>query len=240
MNSVSSNEFDSKSGSERPSPGRTADMVARVTEDLRLAIARGSIGPGERIRQDAIAEQLGVSRVPVREALKTLAAHGLVEHTMNSGFTVARLTDSSLRQIYRMRTLIEEEIMVDFPPIDSKLLGKLESIHHEMEKSTGSRQIGRLATLNRQFHFVVFEHSDMQVMLHLLTLLWDKSAPYQWTYLYDSDARTRVLSEHSQIIASLRAGDVDRYNALMREHRASSEAVLLVDHSHPDRNILSG
>ena len=71
--------------------------------------------PGERIRQDALAEQFGVSRIPVREALKTLATVGLLEHTLNAGFAVSRLNESDLVQIYRLRRLIEDNLMDPLP-----------------------------------------------------------------------------------------------------------------------------
>ena len=212
---------------------RTTDTVAAVAHLLRQAIMRGALVPGEKIRQDALAEQLGVSRIPVREALKILAANGLLEHTMNSGFSVARLNEHDFTQLYRLRRLIEEDITTPLPPWDRSLAARLRQINKDYVKASKTLEIVEMVQLTRDFHFEIFQCSDMTLMLNVLSRLWDMAAPYHSTYLFERESRERVASEQDQIISALSAGDEKAYHAVMRRHRAAIEKNLRVVLTQP-------
>jgi DNA-binding GntR family transcriptional regulator len=93
--------------------------VALCVDEIRRAIRVGVLMPGEHIRQSAIAESLGVSRIPIRDALSRLSADGVVAHTPNSGFKVAQLEIDELDQVYRMRELLETELLRQIPPLSA-------------------------------------------------------------------------------------------------------------------------
>ncbi|MBA3741372.1 GntR family transcriptional regulator [Sporichthya sp.] len=209
-----------------PKRGRTVDTVAAVADELRHAILRGHLVPGEKIRQDALAEQLGVSRIPVREALKTLAANGLLEYTMNLGFSVARLNESDFRQLYRLRRLIEEEMTTPLPDLDKAAAARLASLSRQMVRAAEDMQIVDMVRLNREFHFEIFQMSGLSLMVEVVGRMWDLAAPYHSTYLFDPTNRQRVIREHKIIRAALAGGDQDAYHEAMAEHRAAIEAHL--------------
>ncbi|MEU6701895.1 GntR family transcriptional regulator [Pseudonocardia sp. NPDC046786] len=201
--------------------------MAAIVSELRSAIIEGRLMPGERIRQDALAEQFGVSRVPVREALKALATVGLLKHTMNSGFAVSRLEEAELVQIYRLRRLIEDDLMRPLPEVDEKHLADLTGLNEQMALLSEREDVGGMTLLNRTFHFEMFALTGSTLMIDMLAQLWDLSMPYHSTYLYDRQTRDKVLREHEQLLTALEAGDTDRYEQVAAEHRASSETALL-------------
>jgi DNA-binding GntR family transcriptional regulator len=217
----------SKRATLTPAIERRPDTVARVATEIRNAILQGRLLPGERIRQDALAEQFGVSRIPIREALKTLATVGLLEHTLNAGFAVARLDESELVQIYLLRLLIEDELMKPLPPMTKKQIGALRQVNADMAAASADGDIVEMVTLNRQFHFAMFQATGMKVMLDVLARLWDLSMPYHSTYLYDAQTRERVIHEHDLLLAALESGDDEAYRQIAADHRKNSEVHLL-------------
>src|ERR1700716_4555762 len=92
---------------ERNSLPRTAQAIA--AHELRAAIVRGDLAPGTKIRQEATARELGISLIPLREALKTLASEGVVTYHPQRGYFVTELPNEAIRQIYEVRSLLEAE-----------------------------------------------------------------------------------------------------------------------------------
>lgn len=216
-----------RSSATPPSRAGREDTVAAIVRELRSAIIEGRLMPGERVRQEELAEQFGVSRVPVREALKALATVGLLKHTMNSGFAVSRLEETELVQIYRLRQLIEDDLMRPLPEVGPEHLAALAGLNEQMAELSAREDVGAMTLLNRTFHFEMFALTGSTLMIDMLAQLWDLSMPYHSTYLYDRQTRDRVLREHEQLLAALEAGDTDRYELVAAEHRASSEVALL-------------
>ena len=91
--------------------------VAYAAEAIRQLIAAGVAAPGQQLRQEQLATDLGISRAPIREALQALLAEGVVEHSPNVGYSVVRFSVEALEQIYRMRTLLESELYAASVPI---------------------------------------------------------------------------------------------------------------------------
>src|SRR5689334_1338621 len=87
------------------------DMPAAIADEIRSLVTRGVLAPGLQLRQTDLAERFSASRVPVREALKLLTAEGVVTHDVNRGFFVTALSSDEARQLYRMRHLLETEVL---------------------------------------------------------------------------------------------------------------------------------
>src|SRR5262245_28987329 len=111
---------------------RAMSLAERAVLALRELVHDGVLLPGQPIRQAAIAEQLGISRVPVREALKNLEAEGLVEPSPSGGFVVARLSADELSQIYLMRRLLETELLRRITSVPEAELGALTELNGRM------------------------------------------------------------------------------------------------------------
>src|SRR5690348_9080134 len=135
---------------EAPNGEQTGAVSHRVAGYLREAILSGEIAPGERIRQEDIAERFGTSRLPVREALRILEAEGLTEHHPNKGARVPKLDRHELDVIYQMRERLEPLALAEsLPHLTGDDLQRLERIQQRIEADTG---VAEFLTLDREFH----------------------------------------------------------------------------------------
>jgi DNA-binding GntR family transcriptional regulator len=199
---------------------------------LREMVHDGVLLPGAPIRQGAIAEQLGISRVPVREALKSLQADGLVVAAPSGGFEVARLSSAELSQIYLMRRLLETELLGRARAVADADLTRLTGLNARMADlvDTPSRE---LRLLNEQFHFQMFALSGLDHVVAEVRRLWQKTGPYRLVYSAEREARARIVTEHEAMVAALRAGDTELLVRRMDEHRQRSERDVVTVLSRP-------
>jgi len=189
----------------------TASLAERAVLAVRELIHDGGLLPGQPIRQLALAEQLGMSRVPLREALKNLQADGLVTASPTGGFEVTRLSADELGQFYLMRRLLESEL---------ELLAGLNARMAEMVDQP-SRE---LRALNREFHFRIFGlAAGLGHVVAEVSRLWDRTVPYRAVYSSERSARALIVAEHDALLAALGDRDVERLVEVMDGHRAASE-----------------
>ncbi|WP_306319848.1 MULTISPECIES: GntR family transcriptional regulator [unclassified Streptomyces] len=198
-----------------------------VLEELRRAITSGEIKPGMPIRQDALAEQLGVSRVPLREALKTLEGQSLVVHHAHRGYFVAELSLAELREVYRIREILEAEaVRQAMSAGDGSVLDALEEAQREVEAQAAAADVAAMAAANRRFHFVLFEASGMHRLVRLIATLWDATDAYRSLYYADSTSRTHVVGEHRAVLIALRDGRTEDAVRMLDEHREHAVVAL--------------
>jgi DNA-binding GntR family transcriptional regulator len=203
------------------------EAVQRCVVEIRSLILRGALFPGEHIRQVALAERLGVSRIPVREALKTLQAEGVVKHSPNAGFTVARFEERHLVQIYLMRTLLETELLRTLPVPTPEIMAELRSVNDAFTSAARAGAIDELIAVNREFHFRIFELSPLELIRAEVIKLWDMSEFYRSLYAYEAAARDRAIHDHQALLAAIEAGDTDGLLDAMDAHREASRAQVL-------------
>ncbi|MGF6855467.1 GntR family transcriptional regulator [Paraburkholderia sp. CI3] len=118
------------------------DFPAQVASETRKLINRGTLAPGFQLRQSDLAERFGISRVPVREALKLLAAEGIIEHDPNRGFFVAQLSSDEARQLYRTRQILEAELLMTVEWPTSAQIRKFKGLLSRLEEliQAGNRE----------------------------------------------------------------------------------------------------
>ncbi|MGW4474723.1 GntR family transcriptional regulator [Nonomuraea sp. NPDC004354] len=198
-----------------------------VLGELRRAITTGRLRPGSPIRQDALAEEFDVSRVPLREALKTLHGEGLVTYQAHRGYFVETLSLDDLREVYRIRELLEEEaVRRAVPRLTAGDLARLERAQDEVERAAAAGDVQEMAAANRVFHLTLFECAGMPRLVRLIRTLWDTTDAYRSMYYGDGGNRERVVSEHRAVLGALRAADADAAVRLLDEHRAHAVAAL--------------
>jgi len=207
--------------------GAMGEAVERCVVEIRSLILRGALFPGEHIRQVALAERLGVSRIPVREALKTLQAEGVVKHSPNAGFTVARFEEHHLVQIYLMRTLLETELLRSLPVPTPEVMDELRSVNDAFASAAKAGAIDELIALNREFHFRIFALSPLELVRAEIIKLWDMSEFYRSLYAYEAAARERAVHDHHEVLAAIESGDTDGLVAAMDAHREASRTQVL-------------
>jgi DNA-binding GntR family transcriptional regulator len=219
---------------ERPAFQRPPTAQEAVLAELRTMIATGELSPGAPIRQVPLAQALGVSRVPVREALKVLQAEGQAAYSPHRGYVVATLDPTELRECYRIRELLEAEaVRVSIPRLST--VDHLEAALSEVESAGCAGDLVALAAANRRFHFCLYEPSGMPRLVSLIRTLWDATDPYRSRYFTEPANRHAINAEHRAVLAAVRAGDVDRAVTLLDEHRSHALHTLtaqLEDRTH--------
>src|SRR5690606_16879394 len=136
-----------------------AGVMQKALEKLRALIILGELNPGEQIRQQEMAEALGISRVPLREAMNILADQGHLLHKPNQGYFVAKRVPSDVVQVRRMLLLLENELLATLDWPDAEALTELRDLNRRIADCIAMADMSTLSILNREFHLRIFGHS---------------------------------------------------------------------------------
>jgi DNA-binding GntR family transcriptional regulator len=190
----------------------TVDRVERsVIDDL----LRGVLAPGTRIRQDALAAELGVSKIPVREALQRLSAVGLLQFETNRGATVPALSVAEAQENSTLRAAIEVQLLRQaIPNLTIVDLAEAELAHSNTEMG--------VAESNWAFHRALYRASGWTRGLAIVEILHAAVAPYVLLYVESLGGAQDSDAEHSALLESCRVGDVDAAVALLQTHLAEA------------------
>jgi DNA-binding GntR family transcriptional regulator len=194
-------------------------LTLRAAALIRGMVFDGDLLPGEKVRQVELAARIGVSRSPLREALRTLESEGLLSYEMNRGYVVARLGPSDVAELYHMRALLEHELMMSISRPGRDVLDVLEKHNGAMMAAIGQEDIAEIMRANRDFHFTIFELSPMKQFRREIARLWQLSEGYRHWWWHLPDAAARIDREHRQIIGTLRRFDLERLVQLGDAHR---------------------
>ena len=202
-------------GFERPKTAQEAVLL-----EIRKRLLDGRLQPGQAIRPDALGEELGMSAVPVREALRILEGEQQVSYRPHRGYLVTELDIKDLREIYAIRGLLEAEaVQLALPQIDDSDVAEMRAAIEAME-SCGD-DIFALTTANRQFHFTLFNAADMPHLMRIITWLWDASEPchYRSPDFMERNNRERIDDEHRRILGAIEDRNVDEVVVQLSLHR---------------------
>lgn len=179
----------------------------RVAEHLREAILSGAIAPGERIRQEELAERLGASRLPVREALRMLEAEGLTEHHPRRGARVPRLDMHEVDVIYQMRERLEPLALTESVPHltadDHRRLGQVQ------DKIEAGTDIGEFLALDREFHLLTYSGCRIEQLSSMVVRMWNTTQHYRRAFmrLTGPSRRWVVNAEHRLLLDAIERRD---------------------------------
>jgi DNA-binding GntR family transcriptional regulator len=191
---------------------------ARIADLLRTAILRGDYPPGTRVRQEDVAQRYGASRVPVREAFRTLEADGLVTLIANTGAWVSRLSLAECDEVYQTRERVEPLLLrYALPGIDEAHMDRLDELAARMEHADNVEEFLRL---DREFHLGSYESAHTTVLGDLVRRLWNTTQHYRraFTLLLDEHAARMVHDEHNMLAAAIRDGDADGAEHVLAGH----------------------
>lgn len=182
----------------------------RIANHIRGAILGGTLGPGDRVRQEDIAQQLGASRLPVREALQMLAAEGLIENEPNKGARVPRLGMHEVDVMYRMREQLEPLALAEsLPELDDSDLDRLVHLQDEIEQDV---DVASFLDLDRQFHLLTYAGCRIEQLTTTVHRLWNSTQHYRRAFMkINGPSRMWVVNaEHRLLIdAVFRRDEVD-------------------------------
>ena len=194
---------------------------------LRRAIAEGELAPGDRIGQDAVAARIGVSLIPVREALRALESEGLVTYAARKGYVVTELDLAALQEIYHLRGLLERDAVErGLPRATDADVDELETLADACREAGGDGDIAAVLAANRRFHFALYALAGSDHELRLIRLLWDGTEAYRALYYGTPAGEDDADRAHQAIVAAARDRDVARCVAELAAHREQALTAL--------------
>jgi len=197
-------------------PVGTTSRTSHVLEILKGAILNGQLAPGEALVEAELAGRLGVSKTPVREALKTLEGTGLVVIRPYTGATVRVFSDDDAVAIYDMRLLLEPEAVRRSVATGADLTEAADALARAASADSGSER----SLANRAFHRSLYRHSGNPLLLQTLDGLRDQIALISAGSWARSASWQQEAEEHARMLDAARAGDADETARLVHEHIA--------------------
>ncbi|MEP6619905.1 MAG: GntR family transcriptional regulator [bacterium] len=200
-------------------PIRRQTLTDMTLDAMRNAILRGAYPEGEPLRQDAIADELGVSRIPVREALRQLEAEGLVTFSPHRGAVVSTLSLDEITELFELRAEIESDLLRrSIPHMKPEDHLRAKEILKAYEAALSTHEVATWGELNWQFHSTLYAPSKRNFTLSLVAKLHQHSDRYLRMQLALTHGESRARDEHRAIASAVRKADVRLAVRLMREH----------------------
>lgn len=200
----------------------------RAVDQLRERILGGEYVPGERLAEVELAEKLGVSRTPVREALRRLAAEGLVDITANKGARVVEYPRTDLERIFEIRARVEGmSARIAAETATESDIDRLEEIATVLKDHSEAGRLDEVYRLNAEYHASLNGLAGSTVVTATVKQLIHSPVLIRTLHAFDDGARRRSVAHHLEIVAALRARDGDWAEAVMHAHLFSARASLL-------------
>ncbi len=204
-----------------------ATAQQHAVESLRAMIVAGELRPGERVNQDHIAELVGLSVAPVREALRVLEQEGQVTYRPRRGYFVTELRAEDLEEIYELRRLLEgQAARRALPTLDEDALERIALAARDCYNAAAADDVIGELEANRRFHFAILASEEQPHTMRVIRMLWESTEAYRAMYYNSPAERRRSIEAHDRIMAALRAGEAEQLIAELDAHRARALEVL--------------
>lgn len=190
-----------------------------VFKTLRQAILRGELKPGERLMEIKLANKLGVSRTPIREAIRKLELEGLVLMIPRRGAEVAEITEKSLNDVLEVRKALEElSVQLACERITPEQVEEMKMAAEDFRKVLKSGDVTKIAEADVKFHDIIFAATNNQRLITLLNNLREQMYRFRVEYLKQKECYPQLLEEHDKLIALISGGEVEEACELMGCH----------------------
>ena len=200
-------------------PLQRQTLAGMTLEAIRERILSGAYPEGEPLRQDAIAEELGVSRIPIREALRQLEAEGLVVFNPHRGAVVSSLSIGEIEELFELRAQIESDLVRRaVPRVRREDISSAKDTLKAYDVAFRKGEITTWGKLNWEFHATLYAPADRVFTMAVVQRLHQQSDRYMRMQLVLTHGETRASDEHRSILAAVEEGDVRQASQLMRQH----------------------
>jgi len=190
-------------------------VVDLVVDALRTRILRGDLSPGTPLRQEALADELGVSRIPLREAIRHLGSEGLVDLLPHRGAFVTALSAAEVRELFELRLRLE-------PWLIHEAAGQISEVDLARAEQIAERMVRAPAvdwgTLNWQLHEVLYVPAQRPLAISIVRTLHEKSERYLRFQVVNAPIRSEAQAEHLRLIALCRERKLDAARAVLERH----------------------
>ncbi len=195
-----------------------------VFNTLRQAILKGELEPGERLMEIQLADRLGVSRTPIREAIRKLELEGLVLMIPRKGAEVAKISEKSLRDVLEVRRSLEElAIELACERMDDEDIEKLEAAQENFREAVKNGDSMTIAETDEAYHDIIYNGTGNNRLVQILNNLREQMYRYRLEYIKDEDKRQVLLIEHTQILNAVKGRHVAEAKKAIREHIDNQE-----------------
>ena len=215
------------SATRRPLGHRT--MALAAADELRRRILDGDFPAGFQLKQDALADELGMSRIPIREALVQLESEGFVRILPHRGAQVSELSPDEIRELFELRALLEPRLLrVSAPRLTAEDYAAIDRINAEYRAAMQAMNPGRWGELNTRLHLHLMARAGQPRTLAIVTTLLQNTDRYTRVQLSLTDrGRKRAEREHASLVRLCRAGDVPQACQLLTAHIRHAEKELI-------------
>lgn len=198
-----------------------------VFQTLREAILKGDLRPGERLMELQLAAKLGVSRTPIREAIRMLEQEGLTVTIPRKGAEVARMTEKNMEDVLQIREALDElAVQVACDKMTDQQLENLTLAMKNFENAIQAGDLKKTAAYDVEFHDIIYESTDNPKLVTLLNNLREQIYRYRVEYLKEKENYPMLIKEHETIVAALKEKNKERVSDAMRCHiRNQAETV---------------
>lgn len=206
-------------------------LSQQIANSLKEEILSGKYPPGIRIRQEAIAEQFGASRSPVREALRILEAEGLINLVAHTGAWISHLSLAECEEMYQLRERVEPLLLrLSIPHLTDSLISELQELVAEMESTT---EVERFLKLDRQFHLLTYSRAETVLVGEMVNRLWNTTQHYRRAYsqMMAASSFKPAHYEHHLLLAAIIKRDADDAERILFGHIRRTRLELA---QHPD------
>ena len=223
------------SRTEKPLKGiRAVDKPRSVGESayasLKGAIVKGDLHPGQRLVESRLSAQMGISRIPVREAIKKLEQDGLVERLERGGFIVKDPSRAEIEETFGIRAVLESyAAALATGHMDAPTIDRLENVLALYREALERRDIAKMTQLNDQLDEIIFNTSGSRKLYALIANFRDFISRYRKVLLTCMDYAAISLSDHEKIVQAMKERDGERVEKLMRKHLLRGRDILIKD-----------
>ncbi len=195
-----------------------------VFNTLRQAILHGEMEPGERLMEIQLAQKLGVSRTPIREAIRKLELEGLVVMIPRKGAEVAHITEKDMRDVLEVRCTLEELAMeLACKNVTDEYIADLKAANKVFEAAIVSKDIVSIVDADVHFHDVIYAMTNNARLIQIINKLREQMYRYRLEYIKDARTHSILINEHNEIIERLEKQNVDEAKHVMRQHIHNQE-----------------
>ena len=208
-----------------------------VFESLKHSIIRGKISPGEWLVESHIAETLGISRTPVREAIHKLEREGLIERQPRGGFTVLGLDRDDIEETFGIRSVLEGyAARLAAVKHEAQELKDLENKIDEFQKALDRKKMNLLPAINTEFHDLLYRLSKSPKLINMINALRDQIYRYREMILKERKFATTSNLDHKKMLKYIRNRDAEGAERLVRDHILRGQEMVLkeYDRQRPD------